>query len=641
MHSVVRITIKSKMAYSFKKCEARHKAVLECTNCLTRREAIEHTAFKELRIASDLVVTLRQEKRTLNEALQGAISKNDELYDNMLSCSQALKEEVRRRRAAEEELKKSKAEAVLSDRTVIETKALLSSRERELERFERFVEMNSRDTQIANLETSNLKLKAKLDEARGEIEDKERFGEQTLQKINKYCSFISARLTDLPDFHALFRGRFKSPEDFRVDDYQDILKVLRFVADLLDYEAQKAKSTAEYSEVEFDHKHFTSSRCQSSERSMLMQSEKATNTPDSAYPKPLHAWSPKALTDEGSQRETPTSYPARSQTNYRSQTPPAYPGLSSHREEPQCYQGVPRTSNRLELPRPSTSQSNSKGEYPSTYLAMSQSVSRGAKHETPSLGRDSSFTNLYKDSGAEELCETPKGFKVGRDTSFREELSDTSGLIEVISLQNEQLNRLNRQITETMLSSKTLLSTPRGVEGRTRSAVRVFRKPEETEDHGTAEGPRTLKKVLSERDIPITLGPKAATAAEPNQLGSPRAAKPPANLKASTLMRAMSKPAENRLDVPEQELPGKTEFLKAGKGSLSERVMSPVASLRAPNARAGLSRRPAEMKEKVLKTMPILHPSDGWTSVGEYFKHSDDDENRRSQEPQTATSPIA
>jgi hypothetical protein len=628
------------MAYSCKKCQARHKAVPECPNCLTRREAIEHTAFKELRIASGLVVNLREEKHTLNEALQGAISKNDELYDRMVSCSQALKEEVRRRRAAEEELKTSKAEVVLSGRKVIETEALLSSRERELERLERFVEMNSRDSQIAYLETSNRKLKAKLDEARSKIEDKERFNEQALQKISKYCNFISAKLTDLPDFLALFRGRFKSLEDFRVHDHQDVLKVLRFLADLLVYEAQKAKATAEYSEVELDHEQFMSSHCRSSDRSMQMQSEKATNTPDSMSPTPFHALSKAALRNERPQRETPTSYPARSQTNYRSQTPPAYPGLSSPREEPQCYQGVPRTSNRLELPRPSTSQSNSKADYPTTYLAMSQPVSRGAKHETPSLGRDSSFPNLYKDS--EESCETPKGFRAGKDIPCREELSGTSGLIEVISLQNEQLNRLNQQIAETMLSSRTLLSTPRAVEGRTRSAVRLSRKPEETsEDHGTAEGPRTLKKVLSESDLstPLITKPKAANAAEPNQLGSPRAAKPPANLKASTLLRARSKPAENKPDVSEQALPTKTEFLKADTGSLSERVLSPVASLRTPHARAGLSKRPVEMKEKVLKTMPILHRSDGWTSVGEYFKHSDDDEKRRDQEPTAATSP--
>mmetsp|Transcript_968 Transcript_968/g.2356 ORF Transcript_968/g.2356 Transcript_968/m.2356 type:complete len:550 (-) Transcript_968:3174-4823(-) len=548
------------MAHSCKKCEARHRSPLECADCLSRRETAEHSALKELRTASELIVSLREEKHALKGALQSALSKNDELYDKVLTSNHSLKEEVRRRKAAEEELKKARSEIAHFDKKLTEAKILIESKEQELQRMERMVEISSKEGQLTNLEATNRSLKNEIREMRSELESRFQFSERTQHKISKYCCFISNKLNEVPDFLALFKGRFKNPEDFRgIEDEEGVLKILQFLADLLMYEAQKPRSRLKdyYSdeEVEVYQEEPTSWQYKSINKSIQTQSEKATNT----------------------------------------------------------YETAPVTP----------------------YAMLSQASSRGEMKKTPSLGRDSSFTYLYK-----QPYETPKAYKEPsfKETSYNTGLSDTSGLIEVLSFQNEKLNRLNQQIAETMASSRTLLNTSRALDSRARSAARVFKHEEVVHDDESLPTERRMTKALSERDlgIPMIIETKAISGMQaPENLKSPTAQKSPYE-KSTKLPNPFASPKNEIKPAPsEEELPGKTEFLQSPKSTSTVRMRSPNSgrSIIKPGAK-----KVPPIKEKILKTMPVLHKNDGWGSVKEFFGRSDDDEKRQEDTDRTMVS---
>lgn len=493
------------MASSCKKCEVRHKTILECPDCLSYRTTTEHSASKELRTASELIRSLREEKHSLKGALQSALTKNDELYDKVLTSSHSFKEEARRRKAAEEELRKAKADVSILDKQFAEAKAKLDSRDQEVSRLQHIVELTSRDGNKTGLEATNRALKAQVAELERRLDPRLQITCQTQRKIAKYCSFITSKLAELPDYLALFKGRFKRPEQFTtVEDEQDVLKVMQFLADLLMFEAQTPKARSEDSDSEDDPDLYlqeaTSWQFRSINKSIQTQAEKATNTSD------------------------------------------------------------------ITSPRPSV-----------TYGGLSQIISRGDAKKTPILGRGDSFSYLYK-----QPFEVPKAAlkdNFFKETSYSSNLSDTNGLIEVLSFQNEKLNKLNQQIAETMASSRSLLNTSKAADFRARSAASTFQANEaDMFDNESAPTERRLGKVQSERELAV---PKAA---EVKELEEPAAnqgnkttttAKLP-YMKASKLPKplAIQKALDHKPKATELELPSKAEFLQSPKATRPSKVAS-------------------------------------------------------------------
>jgi hypothetical protein len=472
---------------------------------------------------------LREEKQALKDALQAALSKNEELYDNVVNLSNDMKEERRKRKAVTDELKKARGEVAQFDRRVAETKDLLESREEELVRLERLVDLNSRDSNYtANLEATNRSLKAQVTELRTELEERERSREQGSHKVAKYTSFICNKLNDLPDYFALFRGRFKSYDEFTEGG---LLKVLQFLADLLMFEDQKhgGRGTEDYSDEEGE----AASQYRSYDKSMQTQAEKATGT--QAPPRPL---------------------------------------------------------------------------------------TRGDKQITPSLGRDSACFYAY---------ETPRNLKetAMKDTSlYSGALRDTSGLIEVLSFQNEKLNRLNQQIAETMASSRTLLNTSSTFDSRGRVSSRAFRRDAEAlhdDNYETYDGPTKLHTEQANR-VPVVIETRALSASETSDtLRSPATAARTPYTNPSSLPKPSVSTADP--DSAELELPGKTEFLKSPSDKAGPRAKSPNGGK--PTAKT-VEKKPVK-KERVLKTMPLIHRSDGWGSVKEFFGRSEEDKKKQEE----------
>jgi hypothetical protein len=538
------------MAYYAKKHESRHRTHTDCPDCLSRKDNLEGTGHKELRTASDLIAGLREDKHALKDALQAALSKNEELYDKVMNLSNDMKEERRKRKAADDELKKARGEVALFDRKVAETKDLLKSREQELVRLERLVDLNSAESNYTgNLEAANRSLKAQVTELRTELEERERSPERSSRKVAKYSSFICNKLNDLPDYFGLFRGRFKSYDEFTEGG---LLKTLQFLADLLMFEAQKPgrKVAEDYSDEEVE----TASHYRSYDKSMQTQADKATST----------------------------------------QVPP----------------------------RPLT---------------------RGDKPISPSIGRDSSYTYAY---------ETPKHLKEAamKDTSlYSGALRDSTGLIEVLSFQNEKLNRLNQQIAETMASSRTLLNTSGTFDSRARSSTNAFKRDsrepsyqvqtghtEESftgtrrdakafheDDYESYDGPSKLHTEQADR-FPVSVETRAVSASETQDtLRSPTTAAKSPYSKPSNLPKPSGNTAEP--GSAELELPGKTEFLKSPSDKAGPRAKSPNGGV----TTAKTAEKKPVKKERVLKTMPVMHRSDGWGSVGEFFGRSEDDKKKQ------------
>lgn len=520
-----------RMAFSCKRCSVRHKAVIECPDCLSQRDPTEFSALKELRTASDLIASLREEKNALKVALRTALNKNEELHDKTTANSLALKDEIRRRKAVESEFNRAKAEFAHFDLKVSESKALLQSREQELQRLEHLMEVANTEVRGSSLEAANRTLKAQVKQLKQQLEERMQVTQRTRRRIDKYCSFINAKLHELPDYLILFRGRFKRSDDMKaLDDEENILKVLQFLADLLMYEAQKPRPSRKDrrydEEVSNSREESTPWQQKSVSKSIQTQSDKATST---------------------------------------SVSPPITPYATS----------LPFGSSPMSLPR-----------------------FKGDDLRTSILGRDSAVSYLYRHSETPKAQESP--FK---EATYSAGLSDTSSLIEALSFQNEKLNKLNQQIAETMASSRNLLNTSRNFDNRSVLPNHENRLQEDLSSpseqrHFTAE--RAQVTAGGTQDI---LGIAVTETLSEGKV-------------------TMQTASDLKSDTTEIELPGVTEFLQPQKTDLSgsAKPSKPIKS----NSKPG-SKIPAT-KPRVLKTMPVLHKSDGWKSVKEFFGRSEDED---------------
>lgn len=271
------------MAHPCKKPTSRVKpANKRCPDCTFQRLTMEHTVIKELESASDLIASLRSAKRSLKESLQTAFDKCEDMNSKLANSTHSLKSEIKRRKAAENELKAARSQISDLDKQLSECKALMSSREAEAKRLER-KEKGNREACIANLEASIRDLKAEANGLRQSQEEHTRFVDDVKEQIGKYSSFIGSKLAKLPEYDSIFKGRFKSLDELNaLEDKRSLIKVLKFLGDLIFFETRnrltplKREQCSQALETSYDEA--SGAHLRSFDKSNQTLSDKATDT---------------------------------------------------------------------------------------------------------------------------------------------------------------------------------------------------------------------------------------------------------------------------------------------------------------------------------------------------------------------------
>mmetsp|Transcript_27255 Transcript_27255/g.48968 ORF Transcript_27255/g.48968 Transcript_27255/m.48968 type:complete len:492 (+) Transcript_27255:204-1679(+) len=490
------------MAHSHKKSATRVKSLgKKCSECVNRKLTIEHSAMKELEFTTELIAGLRAEKRSLKETLQSALARCEELNEKLSGINHTLHTEVKRRKAAEEELKTSRSENASLDRRLSECKLLLESRDSELQRLERMADKGSRETHSSSLESFNRSLKTEIGDLRQEQEANSKFVAEVRSQIEMFSSFILSKMHDIPEYNKIFKDRFRSYDELKApDENVSLLKVLQFLKDLLIFEAQNRLKPKKKEQIiqAYEPEDFSAVHNRSFDKSMQTQAEKATNTVE-----------------------------AEVKVKNFSMISPIKP-----------------------KPRPI------------------------------SIEKDNSFSrSLYKPPfSSPKTLKSPHAHK---EASFDAGLSDTSGLIDALSMQNDKLSKLNQQIAETMASSRNLLNTSITLDSSRYPGRSSHYPPDPFEmDEPEISSSRKMNKVLSERDlaIPTQLDLKVIAEALQGSISSPRAPFKERSSEAKHFSFQSPTNRSRRAYNTEQELPGVTEFLKSPKES--EHKFKSVAALR-------------------------------------------------------------
>lgn len=550
------------MAPSFKKAEFKRKVTLECPNCLTREEKLEHSAYKELRTASELVVSLREAKHALKTALKSALGKNDELYSRFVACAHSLKDETKRRKAAEEELTRARTEAVLVNKRLSHSQAEFDSLEQELQRVKSLREKPDNFERTAELEASVHSLRRELESLREQLENQLQFSERTQLKITKYCSFISTKLNELPDYLELFKGRF--PGNFTAPiDEESVLKLLQFIADLLIFEAENPLLDRKVCERELENGFYSEDTLtqplKSPSKSVQTPSEKGTNTYEAVQDKPYTALS----IPSGEALRTP----------------------SLGRD---CEFTDVNTRN-YDAPKASTDAFNRPNLY----------VRRMADHRS-----FSDESGLNDTSGLIEVL----SFQSEKLSKLNLQIAETMASSRTL-LNTSRTQGNGRYVT----AYSTRLSSPKafGVD----SGIGVKKSNFLDEE-----------SLLTERKpkVPELVFTNTIETKSDNEPHSPPSVQSP-YFKAPDLSKP-TKALPEAADSPEITRKTRRDTHLSPNESQRTRIRSPpvprVANLR-PKASV---QKPADKVERPLKTMPVLYKKDGWSSVSEFFGLCEDDE---------------
>jgi hypothetical protein len=220
----------------------------------------------------------------LKAALKAALSRTDDYSGQVVTSSRTLQLETKRRKAVEEELNAVTAENSELHRHLTEAREQLRDRAGEVQRLEREAR---KEDYIATIETLNRSLKTEITELMKEQEESDRFTAEVRSHVEECSSFISRGLHDLPDYFAMFKGRFRGKEELvSLDGTDNLLKVLQFLRDLLIFEAKRRMKDTRLlvsQDVDLPIEQLHSTPAKSLDKSMQTVFEKGTSTGEVMY----------------------------------------------------------------------------------------------------------------------------------------------------------------------------------------------------------------------------------------------------------------------------------------------------------------------------------------------------------------------
>lgn len=171
-----------------------------------------------------LIQSLRSDKQALKEALRTAIGKRDELGTKVQTLQSALALETKRVQHFRLEL--SHSEKVISE-------------------LSRELQDRAALQQHLQAEVDSLRMQDQRKHRRCQSEVA---GQELQHEIGKYGNFAGAKLGEVPELQALFRGRARSVKYFgevveRGNYAQGFLTLLQFICDVLVFETHRRKGS--------------------------------------------------------------------------------------------------------------------------------------------------------------------------------------------------------------------------------------------------------------------------------------------------------------------------------------------------------------------------------------------------------------
>ena len=236
-----------------------------------------------------LVNTLKSDKQALKDALRTAIGKRDELSLRLQSVQSSVSQEAKKTQMCEMEL-------THAQQVIAHLSRELEERSAKIEQMTGDRDMLLRENEALKMELSQLRHhpdpKRSTKHVRTASEVASLKPSDTLHEIGKYGNFIVAKLGQVPELQALFRGRAYNTRYF-----QDIIQkgafaegfltMLQFISDILVFETHKRSANCSPKAMDGGSFAFQTSRISSRHQSVDIDSSSQQSSDSSSKPPPI------------------------------------------------------------------------------------------------------------------------------------------------------------------------------------------------------------------------------------------------------------------------------------------------------------------------------------------------------------------